>query len=189
MAATAPRPPIAWPALLLQGTHFTLRAERDDDRAALLTVYDAARGDELDRVAWPPGQREAFVAQQFDMQHVQYRQHYLGADFLVLEHGGAVVGRLYLHRGAHELRLMDMAWLPPLRGLGLGTLLLRELSAWCDAEPCALTLHVEPFNPAYRLYRRFGFEWQRSTGIYHFLERRVGAAKGDGAISAWPRRG
>lgn len=188
MASNAPRAPIAWPALLLQGSGFVLRHERDDDREALLRVYDAARADELDRVVWPPGQREAFVAHQFDLQHTQYRQHYVGADFLVLEHEAQVVGRLYLHRGAHELRLMDMAWLPALRDRGLGTRLLRELSAWCDVEECPLTLHVEPFNPAYRLYRRFGFDWQRSTGIYHFLERRVGTREGDGAISAWPRR-
>nr|WP_281377993.1 GNAT family N-acetyltransferase [Chiayiivirga flava] len=153
----------------------------------MIAVYDAARADELDRAPWPPGQRERFVAHQFELQRTQYRAHYPGADFLVIEREGVVVGRVYLHRGAHELRLMDMALLPELRQRGIGTRLLRDLVAWCDGVPCPLTLHVEPFNPAYRLYRRFGFTWRRSTGIYHFLERVPGTPCGEAGMSAWPR--
>jgi ribosomal protein S18 acetylase RimI-like enzyme len=35
-----------------------------------------------------------------------------------------------------------------------------------------VTLHVEPLNPAQRLYRRLGFRLLEDRGVYHFLEWR-----------------
>jgi hypothetical protein len=58
---------------------------------------------------------------------------------------------------------------------------------WSDAQALRVTLHVEPFNPAYRLYRRFGFAYVRSTGVYHFLERPMHAPAQDDQISRLPR--
>ena len=65
----------------------------------------------------------------------------------------------------------------------------RALLDWADALDLPVTLHVEPFNPAYRLYRRAGFAYVRSTGVYHYLERAPGTPPIDGAsaLSAWPR--
>jgi GNAT superfamily N-acetyltransferase len=41
-----------------------------------------------------------------------------------------------------------------MRGKGLGSKLLQEIINTCDGD---LALHVEPENPAAKLYRRFGF--------------------------------
>jgi GNAT superfamily N-acetyltransferase len=121
-------------------------------------------------VPWDEARKAGFLAQQFALQREQYRQHYPGAEWLVIERE-APIGRVYVRRGSTEVRLMDIALVPELRGGGLGTRLTRALLDWADAQALKVTLHVEPFNPAYRMYRRLGFAYVRSTGVYHFLER------------------
>jgi ribosomal protein S18 acetylase RimI-like enzyme len=65
---------------------------------------------------------------------------------------------------------MDIALLPAYRGQGIGTRLLDALLAQAQGAP--VTLHVEPLNPAQRLYRRLGFRLLEDRGVYHFLEWR-----------------
>jgi GNAT superfamily N-acetyltransferase len=166
-----------------------LRDERDDDVAFLEALYASTRADELAAVPWDGAQKQGFLAHQFALQREQYRQHYGGAEWLLIERDGERCGRLYAKRSSGEVRLMDIALLPTLRGSGLGTRITRTLLDWADALALPVTLHVEPFNPAYRMYRRFGFAWQRSTGVYHFLRREPGARDVDEAatLSRWPR--
>ena len=165
-----------------------LREEGDDDLDFLKSLYASTRDEEMARVPWDPARKADFLAQQFALQREQYRQHYAGAEWLLIERD-APVGRVYVRRGREEVRLMDIALLPALRGGGLGTRLTRALLDWADALALPVTLHVEPFNPAYRMYRRAGFGYVRSTGVYHFLQRPPGAAAVDaaGTLSPWPR--
>ena len=160
-----------------------LREECDDDLPFLRELYASTRADELAQVPWPEAQKRAFLDHQFELQREQYRQHYVGAEWLVIERDGEAIGRLYLKRSS-EVRLMDVALLPALRGGGLGTRITQALLDWADAQNLPVTLHVEPFNPAYRLYRRFGFGYARSTGVYHFLERPIGAPMQPDATSS-----
>lgn len=148
-----------------------LREEAEADLPFLVELYASTRAEELAPVPWPEEQKRAFLEHQFALQREQYRQHYDGAEWLVIERDEAPIGRLYLRRGGDEVRLMDIALVPTVRGAGLGTQLTQRLLDWTDALGLPVTLHVEPFNPAYRLYRRFGFSYVRSTGVYHFLRR------------------
>jgi RimJ/RimL family protein N-acetyltransferase len=165
-----------------------LREESEADLAFLEALYASTRADELAPVPWPDEQKRAFLAHQFALQREQYRRHYPGAEWLLLELAGQPVGRLYLRRGGTEVRLMDIALLTAWRGAGVGTRVTRALLDWADALALPVTLHVEPFNPAYRMYRRFGFAYVRSTGVYHFLQRAVGAAAEPDQTSRLPRR-
>jgi GNAT superfamily N-acetyltransferase len=149
----------------------SLREEGEQDRGFLAALYASTRAEELAAVPWSDAQKREFLDHQFALQREQYRLHYAGAEWLVIEREQQPVGRLYLKRGRVDLRLMDIALMPELRGQGLGTRLTRAVLEWGDALGLPVTLHVEPFNPAYRLYRRFGFAYVRSTGVYHFLER------------------
>lgn len=152
-----------------------LREEGEDDLAFLQALYASTREEELAQVDWPAAQKRAFLDHQFALQRSQYRAHYEGAEWLLIADEHAPFGRLYVKRGQHEVRLMDIALLPDRRNRGIGTRLTRLLLAWSDALALPVTLHVEPFNRAYRLYQRFGFAYSRSTGIYHFLRREPGA--------------
>ena len=84
---------------------------------------------------------------------------------------GEPAGRLYVHRGPSEIRIVDIALLPEHRGGGIGTSLLEELSAEADAAGKSLTIHVERMNPALRLYDRLGFSVAEDKGVYLLLER------------------
>jgi len=148
-----------------------LREETDADVGFLQALYASTRADELRQVDWPPSAKDAFIAHQFTAQRSQYRQHYAGAAFLVIELGGQRIGRLYLHHARAELRLMDVTLLPEWRGQGLGTVLMQRLLDWGDELRLPVTLHVEPFNPAQRLYLRLGFRTLEVRGVYHFMQR------------------
>ena len=85
---------------------------------------------------------------QFHAQADWYRQHYADASFDVVLVDGEPAGRLYLHRGETEIRIVDIALLPEHRGSGIATSLLRDLLAEADAAGKSVTIHVERLNPA-----------------------------------------
>ena len=120
---------------------------------------------------WDDAQKEAFLRHQFDAQDAWWREHYADASFDVILVEGEPAGRLYVHRGRSEIRIVDIALLPEQRGNGVGTLLLDELLAEGDADAKSVTIHVERMNPALRLYSRLGFALAEDKGVYLFLER------------------
>jgi len=122
-------------------------------------------------VPWDDAQKSAFLRSQFDAQDAWWRENYAGASFDVVVADGEPVGRLYVHRGETEIRIVDVALLPGHRGAGIGTQLLHGLLDEADAAGKSLTIHVERLNPALRLYQRLGFSLAEDKGVYLFLER------------------
>jgi ribosomal protein S18 acetylase RimI-like enzyme len=142
----------------LSGTgEITLRPATPEDRPLLLRIYAGTREQELAQMPFTPEQKTAFVAQQFAAQSSHYERHHGDASFDVVEVGGAPAGRLIVDRWERELRIVDVALLPSFRGRGIGTRLLRPVLAEADARGAKVSLHVERFNPAQRLYHRLGF--------------------------------
>ncbi|MEP6510456.1 MAG: GNAT family N-acetyltransferase [Dokdonella sp.] len=161
-------PEVAGPEPALPAA-ITLRSETPEDLPWLAALYAQVRADELAPVPWSAAAKEAFLLDQFQRQHAYYRSTYLGAEFLVVEREHTLIGRLYVHRGVHEIRLMDIALDAAQRGRGLGSLLLARLMVEAAAADKELTLHVEPENRARRLYARLGFRLIEERGVYHFL--------------------
>jgi ribosomal protein S18 acetylase RimI-like enzyme len=122
-------------------------------------------------VPWDDAQKEAFLRMQFDAQDAWWRENYAGASFDIILVDGEPAGRLYVHRGPSEIRIVDIALLPEHRGNGTGTRLLEELLAECDAGAKSVTIHVERMNAALRLYERLGFAVAEDKGVYLFLSR------------------
>ena len=118
---------------------------------------------------WPEAAKRAFLDEQFGLQHQHYVKNYPGADLLLIEKAGQSIGRIYVYRTASEIRLMDIALVSAERNHGIGSALLHELLGEARATGCELTLHVEPENPAQRLYRRLGFRLIERRGVYDFL--------------------
>jgi ribosomal protein S18 acetylase RimI-like enzyme len=142
-----------------------------DDRAFLVELYGSVREPELAHVPWEEAARRAFVEQQFAAQDAHYRQNYPGATLDVVEVDGRPAGRLYVHRGQSDIRIMDIALAPAFRRRGIGTRLLRDLVAEADASGRKLSIHVEMNNPARTLYERLGFRPVGEHGVYALLER------------------
>jgi ribosomal protein S18 acetylase RimI-like enzyme len=148
-----------------------LRTRTQGDLDFLSRLYAATREEELRAVNWTDAQKAAFLQDQFDKQHRHYLEHYPRAQWLVIEREGVPAGRIYLEQTLREIRLMDIALVDALRSKGVGTALMRALLAHGDESGLPVTLHVEPFNPARRLYRRLGFVDVETRGYYLFMER------------------
>jgi ribosomal protein S18 acetylase RimI-like enzyme len=156
----------------LSEPEITLRPARDGDREHLFAVYASARAEELVQTGWSDDEKEHFLRLQFEAQDRQYREHYPGAEFMVIEVGRRPAGRIYVHRGAREIRLMDIALLPEHRSRGIGSRLIRTLQTDAAAAGVPVGIHVELFNPARRLYERLGFAPVEERGFYLFMEWR-----------------
>jgi ribosomal protein S18 acetylase RimI-like enzyme len=114
--------------------------------------------------------KRAFLQQQFSAQQTYYQAHFIDASFQIVLVDGKPAGRLYVAHWPEEIRLVDIALLPEYRGSGIGTALLQSLQNESKAANKPLTLHVERFNPALRLYTRLGFSQKDDLGVYLFLE-------------------
>lgn len=148
----------------------TLRAATPSDEALLRQVYADSRADELAPVPWSDEQKSAFLRMQFDAQDSDYHRNFPDADFLVIVEDGAAIGRMYVHRRATEICLVDIALLSDRRGRGIGTALVTALLDEARASARRVCLHVEPFNPALRLYLRLGFKPVEQQGVYLAME-------------------
>jgi ribosomal protein S18 acetylase RimI-like enzyme len=140
----------------------SLRPIEPADEEFLLAVYASTRADELAVVGWTDEQKAAFVRHQFDAQAAHYREHYTTCSFDVILVDGEPAGRLYVDRWPKETRIVDIALLPAWRGRGVG----RELIEAILAEGREVSIHVERFNPAQRLYVRLGFEAEDAGPVY-----------------------
>jgi len=148
-----------------------LRESRPDDREFLLHVYMTTRADEMAVVPWTDEQKRAFLRTQAEAQDADYRRSWPQARFLVVVAGDHDIGRLYRRETDDELHLIDIALLPEWRNQGIGTSLMNDLIGEADRQGKRLTLYVENWNPARRLYERLGFVDASSDAVYAFMER------------------
>ncbi len=168
MSASVTAIPFGWARAA--GAGLTFRSIAETDLPFLLRVYASTRAEELARVPeWSDEQKAAFIDQQFRAQHAHYQKHYPEADWLVTSHAGQDVGRLYIERWPSQHRLIDITFLPEHRGKGFGEALLRDLMDEAAAVNKAVSIHVEKYNPAMRLYRRLGFTVEEDKGVYDLM--------------------
>ena len=73
-----------------------------------------------------------------------------------------------------SMRAHDIALLPEHRGAGIGGRLLQDLLTEAAASGKRVSIHVERFNPAMRLYERLGFTKQEEVGVYFRMEWSAG---------------
>lgn len=162
---------------LANGETLNLRPVTLEDDPFLLSVYASTRADELAQVEWGPGQQEAFVKWQFEMQRREYEARFPDAEYNVIEIKGQPVGRIWIGRSDDEIRLLDIALLPEFQNRGAGTLLVNHLIDEARSSGKRLRHMVFVLNDnADRFYERLGFvviddlgghkhmEWKRQDG-------------------------
>ena len=148
-----------------------LRPERPDDRPLMFALFAQSRAAEMALVDWTAAQQQAFLEHQFAAQTEAYRGAYAGGRFDVVELDGLAIGRLYLADLGEELRIVDIALLPMWCGRGIGSRLLAAVLAEADAAGRPVSLHVEHWNPARRLYERLGFQPVSEDSVYVLMRR------------------
>jgi ribosomal protein S18 acetylase RimI-like enzyme len=151
---------------------YTLRPATDSDREFLLRVYGSTRAEELSVVPWDEQLKQAFIEQQFTAQDAHYKEHYADASFDVIEIGGEPAGRLYVHRGERDVRIVDIALLPEFRGRGVGGAVVEALIEEAGTSGRSLSIHVEANNRARTLYDRLGLVQAGAHGVYLLMEWR-----------------
>jgi ribosomal protein S18 acetylase RimI-like enzyme len=155
---------------LIEGS-ITLRPITDADMGFLLALYATTRADELARVNWTDEQKAVFVRHQFQAQHEHWQTHYTDTSWDLILRDGVPIGRLYVARWPQEIRIVDIALVPAQRGSGIGAQLINELFDEADRAGKKVSVHVEIYNPAQRLYERLGFVPTTEVGVYRLLER------------------
>jgi GNAT superfamily N-acetyltransferase len=90
-------------------------------------------------------------------QRARFRAAFDPDQYQVVVVDGRSVGAISVRRADDVVLLADLEILPPWRGQGIGTALVRQVVG--EAHACALpvTLQVLRGNPARRLYERLGF--------------------------------
>jgi GNAT superfamily N-acetyltransferase len=175
---------------LPRGGQMVLRPVTEADEGFLLSIYAGTRAEELAQAAWEPGQQEAFVKWQFDLQRREYGVRFPDAEYYVIVIDDAPAGRIWIGRDDKQIRLLDIAILPEFQNRGAGTLLLRWLIDESKRVGKTLRHMVFVLNPdAHRFYERLGFEVIEEFGAYKHMEwksepRPVGVAGGSDAQPA-----
>jgi ribosomal protein S18 acetylase RimI-like enzyme len=161
---------------LLSAHRLALRHPTDTDWPFLYDLFASLRADEMARISWSPDRKDAFLREQFRLQHHHFVSYFAAADFWIVERSlrsgpNFPVGRLYLDRSQSRWLIVDIGFLPEARGQGLGTALLKWVQASAsDAGAAAVDLHVMVTNVgAEKLYRSLGFRNEGSAEGYHQL--------------------
>jgi len=147
----------------------TLRPATHADYGFMRRLYESARAEEMERFPFDDAQKQVFLDHQFAAQFEHYGIHYPTCERNIVERDGVPVGRFWVDEWRDQIRIVDIALLPECRGAGIGSGLLHEVLDRGSACGKPVTIHVEAFNPALRLYQRLGFEKVDTNGVYFLM--------------------
>lgn len=158
----------------IAGHAVKVRPRTGADQPLLRDIYVSHRWEEIQvMVQWTEEQKLAFLHDQFRLQSHHYDTHYHDAEFYLVEVDGQPAGRLYLWDiNPADLRIVEIGFLPPYTGRGIGGGLLKAVLERARAAGKSCSIHVEHSNPARRLYNRIGFTEVEVLGPYIRLEWR-----------------
>ena len=151
----------------------TLRPVSGDDEGFLFGLYRSVHEQTFASLNLPEEQKTSLLRMQFNAQRQQYRSQYPDAHFDRILEDGVAIGTLYAMRGPEEFVLIDIMLLAEHRNTGIGAKLVKKLIREANAAKKPLQAHVLKTNPAWRLWRRLGFEIVADDGVY--LQIRVSA--------------
>jgi len=144
----------------------TLRPAIDGDYDFMRRLYHSTRAEEIQHFPFDEAQKTAFLDQQFAAQFEHYGIHYPTCERNIVENDGKPIGRLWIDEWRDQIRLVDIALMPEWRGSGVGSILLHQVLDRGVKAGKPVTIHVEAYNPALRLYQRLGFEKVDTNGVY-----------------------
>jgi ribosomal protein S18 acetylase RimI-like enzyme len=147
-----------------------LRRERAEDEVFLFALFCATR--EAEFSALPQPQRETLLRFQYQAQSRDYAARFPHAEHFIVESSGRAAGRLLLNREANELRVVDIAVVPEMRGQGIASAVLKSLISEVQGAGMALRLSVWHSNPALGLYQGLGFYETARSATHLELEWR-----------------
>lgn len=148
----------------------TLRPATPADYFFMRQLYGSTREEEMKHFPFDEFQKKEFLDQQFAAQYQHYQLHYPTCERNIIELDGKPIGRLWIDEWRDQIRLVDITLAPEARGSGVGTMLLHEVLARGRNAGKPVTIHVEAYNPALRLYERLGFVKVDTNGVYYLMK-------------------
>jgi ribosomal protein S18 acetylase RimI-like enzyme len=145
----------------------TLRRANELDRPFVRRLYATTRETEIATLPWTEEQKSAFVSQQFDAQWTHYNLHYGSGNHDIVEVNGVPAGRFFVDRREDEILIVDITIAPEFRSLGLGAQLISMLQQEAASSNKRLLGHVECHNRACSFWRRMGFGFTTTDGVYY----------------------
>ena len=144
----------------------SVRPATAEDQGFLLCVYAGTRQEEMAAWGWPAAQQAAFVQLQYLARQRSYSTTHPSAETSVICLEKELAGSMIVSRTPDCIRLLDIALLPEYRGQGIGSYLIRRLTAESTSTQIPLRLSVLVGSPAVRLYQRLGFVLGRQDALY-----------------------
>jgi GNAT superfamily N-acetyltransferase len=141
----------------------------DDDFLRL--VYASTRIPELSVLGWPDEQLDAFIRMQFDAQARHYDAFYPEATRSVVIVDGDPGGRLIVDRSDGTILIVDVALLPEVRRIGVGSRLMRPLLEEADAGGWRVRCHVALGNDARLFWEHLGMVATGVDGAHVAMQR------------------
>lgn len=154
---------------LITRDEISFRAGTDEDYDFQRILYHDGRAEEMKHFPFDEVQKRTFLDWQFECQWKHYREHYPTCEWKIVVHAGRPIGRLLIDRWRDQIRIVDIALLSSVRGNGIGRMLMEEILEEGRRSDKPVTIHVEVFNPALRLYERLGFQQVDTSGAYHLM--------------------
>jgi GNAT superfamily N-acetyltransferase len=151
------------------GGAVTLRPATSADYDFMRRLYHAGRAEEMLQFPFDEAQKADFLDQQFAAQFQHYGIHYPTCERNIIEQDGQPIGRLWIDEWKDQIRLVDIALMAPFRGSGVGTGLVQDILERGRRAGKPVSIHVEGFNPALRLYERLGFQHVDTNGVYYLM--------------------
>jgi GNAT superfamily N-acetyltransferase len=142
----------------LELAQVTLRPEVAGDEVFLRDLYLSTRDDEVGFRDLDPAARTAWLQQQCEWQHAQYRAAWPQGWFSIVTVGARPAGRFYVAQQGTDLLVIDLSLLPEYRGHGIGTQLMKSVQAEAVRTGGVVQLHVAQGSVARGFYARLGFE-------------------------------
>jgi len=139
------------------GTRAWRRPAGAEDEGVLYDVFSSTWVHAV--AAMPnPALAQHFLRIQYTAQDRRFAARYPGLERWVVMVGDEPAGRLYLHRTATTLHIVDLSLLPAHRGQGIGTTLTEETMAEATVRGLTLTLRLPRTSErALPVYERAGF--------------------------------
>jgi GNAT superfamily N-acetyltransferase len=135
-----------------------MRPARAADAGFLEALHHSTRND-LRLIDGEPDFIESLVEMQHRAQTVGYGDQFPEAMYFIVEKLGESVGRVVVHFGRAEIRIVDLALIPAARGLGFGAGIIKSMQMAAAQVGAPLTLAVMRFRPKLRqLYASLGFQ-------------------------------
>ncbi|MGC5703845.1 GNAT family N-acetyltransferase [Pseudomonas sp. NFXW11] len=141
----------------------SMRPSRASDGPFLQSLYQSARP-ELQWIDADPELIEQVVAQQFQVQEQGIGERFPDALHYVVEKLDTPIGVLSADFGAHEIRVLYLAFIPAARGQGFGRTVLQGVQQAARQVGCPVATVVWASNPLARQhYLALGFRVEEST--------------------------